>query len=169
MVPAHSHKVSRVSWYSGSRLADSSFAYGAFTLSGWLSQNHSARIIESIMQSEPHGARTMVWALPRSLAATYGIDVSFSSSAYLDVSVQRVPSIYLCIQHMVTEGCSAGFPHSEISGSSDICSSPLLIAAYHVFLRLSVPRHPPCALFRLTCYDTLPSVVMHHLLLACCF
>ena len=34
-----------------------------------------------------------VWALPRSLAATYGIDVSFSSSAYLDVSVQRVPSV----------------------------------------------------------------------------
>ena len=77
-------------------------------------------------------------------------NISFSSSAYLDVSVQRVPSIYLCIQHMVTEGCSAGFPHSEISGSSDICSSPLLIAAYHVFLRLSVPRHPPCALSCLT-------------------
>ena len=51
---------------------------------------------------------------------------------------------------MVTEVCSAGFPHSEISGSSDICSSPLLIAAYHVFLRLSVPRHPPCALSCLT-------------------
>ena len=44
MVPACSHKVSRVSWYSGSRHADSSFAYGAFTLSGWLSQNHSARL-----------------------------------------------------------------------------------------------------------------------------
>ena len=28
----------------------------------------------------------------------------------------------------------------------DICSSPQLIAAYHVFLRLLVPRHPPCAL-----------------------
>ena len=104
----------------------------------------------AISQSIPRRARTTVWALPRSLAATYGIDVSFSSSAYLDVSVQRVPSIYLCIQHMVTEDCSAGFPHSEISGSSDICSSPLLIAAYHVFLRLSVPRHPPCALSCLT-------------------
>ena len=154
MVPAHSHKVSRVSWYSGSRLADSSFAYGAFTLFGWLSQNHSARIIESIMQSEPHGARTMVWALPRSLAATYGIDVSFSSSAYLDVSVQRVPSVYLCIQYTVTEVCSAGFPHSDICGSSDICSLPQLFAAYHVFLRLSVPRHPPCALSNLTLQHT---------------
>ena len=31
-----------------------------------------------------------VWALPRSLAATWGITVVFSSSGYLDVSVLRV-------------------------------------------------------------------------------
>ena len=48
-------------------------------------------------------------------------------------------------------GCSAGFPHSDICGSSDICSLPQLFAAYHVFRRLLVPRHPPCALFSLTC------------------
>ena len=42
------------------------------------------------------------------------------------------------------------FPHSEIPGSMDICSSPRLIAAYHVFHRLPVPRHSPCALVRLT-------------------
>ena len=42
-------------------------------------------------QSEPRNARTPVWALPISLAATLGIDVSFSSSGYLDVSVHRVP------------------------------------------------------------------------------
>ena len=36
--------------------------------------------------------RSMVWALPLSLAATQGIDVSFSSSGYLDVSVHRVTS-----------------------------------------------------------------------------
>ena len=136
--------------YSGSCHVNFPFAYGAFTLSGWLSQNHSARIIESIMQSEPHGARTMVWALPRSLAATYGIDVSFSSSGYLDVSVHRVPGVWLCIHHTSLEVHSSRFPHSEISGSKDICSSPKLIAAYHVFHRLLVPRHPPCALLRLT-------------------
>ena len=150
MVPACSVKVPRVSTYSGYRLVNRPFAYGAFTLSGWLSQNHSARIIESIMQSEPHGARTMVWALPRSLAATYGIDVSFSSSGYLDVSVHRVPFHTLWIGVWMTEVCSAGFPHSDISGSMDICSSPKLFAAYHVFHRLLVPRHPPCALLRLT-------------------
>ena len=157
MVSAHSHRVSRVPWYSGSCQVSSDFGYGALTLSGRLFQSRSPVITESLMQSEPRDARITVWALPRSLAATYGIDVSFSSSAYLDVSVQRVPSIYLCIQHMVTEGCSAGFPHSEISGSSDICSSPLLIAAYHVFLRLSVPRHPPCALSCLTFHHIVAS------------
>ena len=45
---------------------------------------------------------------------------------------------------------SAEFPHSEIPGSMDVCSSPRLIAAYHVFHRLPVPRHSPCALCSLT-------------------
>ena len=146
MVPAHSHKVSRVSWYSGYRLVSFPFAYGAFTLSRWSFQFHSARIAESIMRSEPRNARIPVWALSISLAATPGIDVSFSSSGYLDVSVHRVPFITLWIQYTVHEVCSCGFPHSEICGSMDICSSPQLIAAYHVFHRLLVPRHPPCAL-----------------------
>ena len=150
MVPALSIKVSRVSMYSGFRSVSSPFAYGAFTLSGRLSQNLSARITESIMRSEPRCARTTVWPLSISLAATLEIDVSFSSSGYLDVSVHRVPSAWLCIHHTVTGVCPAGFPHSEIAGSRDICSSPTLIAAYHVFLRLLVPRHPPYALIRLT-------------------
>ena len=33
-----------------------------------------------------------------------------------------------------------------------ICNSPQLIAAYHVFHRLLVPRHSPCALFSLTVF-----------------
>ena len=76
--------------------------------------------------------------------------VIFSSSGYLDVSVPRVPPIWLWIHHTVAGVCPAGFPHSEIDGSMDMCSSPSLIAAYHVFHRLLVPRHPPCALVRLT-------------------
>ena len=72
--------------------------------------------------------------------------ISFSSSGYLDVSVPRVPFLQLCIGCRIHEVCSCGFPHSDISGSMDICSSPKLIAAYHVFHRLLVPRHPPCAL-----------------------
>ena len=153
MVPAHSIKVSRVSMYSGYRHVNSSFAYGAFTLSGWLSQNHSARITESIMRSEPRYARTPVWPLSRSLAATYEIDVSFSSSPYLDVSVQAVPLHTLWIGVWMHTVFVCGFPHSDTHGSMVICTSPWLFAAYHVFLRLLVPRHPPCALFCLTSFD----------------
>ena len=102
-------------------------------------------------QSEPRDARITVWALSISLAATLEIDkFSFSSSGYLDVSVPRVPHVQLCIHCTLTEVSSAGFPHSDISGSLDMCSSPKLFAAYHVFHRLLVPRHPPCALSSLT-------------------
>ena len=72
---------------------------------------------------KPRGARTPVWALPISLAATLEIDFSlgkifsFLSSGYLDVSVHRVPSHTLWIHVWVTEGSSAGFPHSDICGS----------------------------------------------------
>ena len=76
--------------------------------------------------------------------------VVFSSSGYLDVSVHRVPLLTLCIGVRILEVCSSGFPHSEISGSKDICSSPKLFAAYHVFHRLLVPRHPPYALSSMT-------------------
>ena len=150
MVPAHSIKVSRVSMYSGYRSVSSSFAYGAFTLSGRLSQNRSAKLVESIPRSEPRSARTPVWPLSISLAATLEIDVSFSSSGYLDVSVHRVPFHTLWIGVWMTGVLPAGFPHSDIRGSLNICFSPRLFAAYHVFRRLLVPRHPPCALFCLT-------------------
>ena len=95
---------------------------------------------------QPRGARTTVWALSISLAATLEIEVSFFSSGYLDVSVPPVPFHTLWIGVWILEVCSSGFPHSDISGSMDICSSPKLFAAYHVLHRLSVPRHPPCAL-----------------------
>ena len=146
MVPALSHTVPRVSWSSGSRHVIPAFAYGAFTLSGWLSQNHSANSHESLLRSEPRNARIPVWALPISLAATLEIDVSFSSSGYLDVSVRRVPLRALWIGARMHGSSPCGFPHSEICGSADMCSSPQLIAAYRVFHRLLVPRHPPCAL-----------------------
>ena len=50
----------------------------------------------------PRIRRSSVWALSRSLAATKKIDVSFSSSGYLDVSVHRVPSAALFIHAAVT-------------------------------------------------------------------
>ena len=86
----------------------------------------------------------LVWALPLSLATTQGIIIIFFSSRYLDVSVLGVGSLLPeCYTFSIT-GC-------PIRKSRDIilvCSSPWLIAAYHVLLRLSDPRHPPCALIR---------------------
>ena len=99
---------------------------------------------------KPQGARALVWALPVPLAATPGIILIFSSSGYLEVSVHRVPFLTLWIGVRILEVCSSGFHHSEISGSLDICSSPKLFAAYHVFHRLLVPRHPPYALSIMT-------------------
>jgi hypothetical protein len=39
-----------------------------------------------------------------------------------------------------------GLSHSDIRGSKVICTSPRLLAAYHVLHRLNEPRHPPFAL-----------------------
>ena len=107
-------------------------------------------ILNQLCCPNPKVLGTLVWALPRSLAATSGIDVSFSSSGYLDVSVHRVPLHTLCIGVWMIRCLLTGFPHSDICGSQVICTSPQLFAAYHVFLRLLVPRHPPCALSSLT-------------------
>ena len=52
MVPPTSHKVPRVSWYFGSRSLDIRFTYGAFTLSGRLSQNRS-------VTKSPHLSRSI--------------------------------------------------------------------------------------------------------------
>ena len=57
MVPACSHRVSRVPWYSGSLCVTSRFAYGAFTLYGGSSQYPSASIGESRLRSEPRTRR----------------------------------------------------------------------------------------------------------------
>ena len=123
MGPPASHGVTRVPWYSGYCHVSELVAYGTITLFGAAFQLSSAKSFESIMQSAtPKVLLPLVWPLSLSLAATKKIDVSFSSSAYLDVSVQRVPSVYLWIQYTVIRYCLTGFPHSEISGSMDICS-----------------------------------------------
>ena len=110
----------------------------------------SAGDCSKVRSPKPQNARALVWALSGSLAATSEITVVFFSSGYLDVSVRRVPPVKLWIHLTVPEGSSGGFPHSDIRGSMDMCSSPRLFAACHVFLRLSVPGHPPCALLCLT-------------------
>ena len=62
----------------------------------------------------------------------------------------------LSIHARLTDSSSAGLPHSAISGSRDICSSPELFAAYRGLLRRRAPRHPPWTLSRLTILSFYP-------------
>ena len=43
-----------------------------------------------------------------------------------------------------------GLPHSDTSGSTPVCKSPDIFAAYRVLRRLPKPRHPPYALASLS-------------------
>ena len=79
----------------------------------------------------------MVWAVPLSLAATDGIDFSFSSSSYLDVSVHSVR--FTLPMYSVMDTLAGGFPHSDTSGSKLICQLP------EKFRRLSRPSSPVIA------------------------
>jgi hypothetical protein len=81
------------------------FAYGAFTHYGGTFQSLLLPIVNPTLG--PHNPRTtvvvLVWASPRSLAATDGISIDFFSCRYLDVSVPCVRLIDLCIQSKMTE------------------------------------------------------------------
>ena len=94
MVPPASHRVTRVRWYSGYCYVKNLFAYRTITYYGVSSHTLLLKFLNHAMQSAtPKVLLPSVWPLSLSLAATKKIDVSFSSSAYLDVSVQRVTSM----------------------------------------------------------------------------
>ena len=95
----------------------------------------------------PKVRRPSVWALSISLAATLEIDVSFSSSGYLDVSVHRVPSITLCIHVNVTHSHVPGFP---IRKSMDQC----LLTAPHGLSQLTT------SFFGSWCQGILPALLL---------
>ena len=95
MVPPASHGIPRAPRYSGSCSLTCVFGYVALTLSG--GPSHVLRLTFTVLKAvrTPKVFLPPVWPLPRSLATTYGISVDVSSSPYLDVSVQAVPSIHL--------------------------------------------------------------------------
>ena len=104
------------------------------------------------------------WSLPRSPFLQGGLGSSAFARHYLRnhfcflflwvlrcFSSPRLPISTLFI-HVRLTGLflPARFPHSDSHGSLLICSSSWIFAAYHVLLRLSVPRHSPYALRSLT-------------------
>ena len=126
------------------------FVYGTFTLFGLPSQAVRLPFLFSSFCRSFYPS-FLVWAPPLSLATTQGIDFSFFSSGYLDVSVLRV-SLSVTIFFITGYQCFTigGFPHSDTSGSLHTYCSPKRFAVCRVLLHLLVPRHPPCALFYLT-------------------
>ena len=124
MVPPLSLRIPRARRYSGYCLASLAFTYMILTFSD--RPSHAVRLAYSVDYTvlTPGVLLLPVWPLPLSLAATHGISFDFSSSAYLDVSVQRVPFLLLCIHNRIYDSSSYGFPHSDIYGSMHICCSP---------------------------------------------
>jgi hypothetical protein len=92
MVLVDSHRISPVPWYSGTSLGHLTYTYRAITFYGSAFQADSISSRGPVCEPYNPGATEIapVWAVPRSLATTWGITVVFSSSGYLDVSVPRV-------------------------------------------------------------------------------
>ena len=120
---------------------------------------HYKLILSQLCGLSPCGPTTpvkRVWALPISLAATFGISggslpflISFPGLLrwFSSSSVAFLP-YFIQVQNVGIT--SNGLPHSAIQGSQDMCSFPWLFAAYHGLLRLVAPRHPPYTYIRLT-------------------
>ena len=153
MVLPLSHKIPRVSWYSGYPPLVLRFAYGNITLCVYSFPSAIQLTKFKILQVHTPSSIAATWFglfRVRSPLLTESHFV-FSSYGYLDVSVPRVSLLYTmdsCIGDRAF--LSAGFPHSEICVSSVICTYTQLIAACHVLRRLLVPGHSPYALSSLT-------------------
>ena len=148
MVPPISHKVPRVSWYSGScRCLPLSSTRLSLSLAGFpktillafssLVQSMTPRCTHHGLGSFPFARR---YSGNRCFFLFLRLLRCFSSPGSLSYTM------YLCKSDTITR---TGFPHSDIHGSKPAYGSPWLFAVNHVLLRLLVPRHSPCALISL--------------------
>ena len=127
--------------------ASSDFGYGSVTLFGSTFQKiHLSSEVPRRGPTTPE-AKPPVWAVPLSLATTYGI-TSFSFPPVTEMfHFTGFRDLFpICFRKSRSHITRIRLPHSEISGSKRICRYPKLIAAYHVLHRLLAPRHPPYAL-----------------------
>ena len=146
VVPPASHKVSRVSWYSGS-CSVHLLALTRLSLSLARFPNRFCFTPALVSSPQPRTGFPIRFGLCPVRSPLLGVSLFDSfSSGYVDVSGHRVP-VQLTQDDSTT---AAGFPHSDICGSKVTCTSPQLIAAYRVLHRLIWPRHPPYALTYLT-------------------
>ena len=110
------------------------FAYGTVTLYGDPFQNLPLTTHNPTLESYNPARETLtVWAIPISLAATDGIDFSFSSSGYLDVSVHQV----VTNPPMNSAGSGQGPRDHRL-----FVNSPRLFADFHALLTLNAKTSP---------------------------
>ena len=139
MVPPSSDRIPRVPPYlSRAQFHIRIFAYGAIT--------HYGRPFQSVPLSQRLKlARLFPFRSPllweSRLISVPAVTEMFQFSAF-------APSL-LCIQSEVTSK-RPGFPIRKSADQRPFAGSPQLIAGCHVLHRLSLPRHPPHALIRLT-------------------
>ena len=117
MVPPSSHRVSRVRRYSGYGWLSRLFVYGALTL--YDAPSHALQLklnIPSAVQT-PEVLLLPVCPVSLSLATTQKISFDFSSSPYLDVSVQavslRIPMYSVYVDCILLQ---PGFPIQKSAG-----------------------------------------------------
>ena len=140
MVPVDSVRVSRDPTYSGTFRVVTSISFTGLSPSVVPPfQTDSTIVLHSPCERPYNPAEKIptVWAIPLSLATTYGIEFSFFSSSYWDVSVHCVSDIHLWIQYMTVR---------ESRDHNLFNSYPRLIAVFHALQSLLMPRHPPYAL-----------------------
>ena len=140
MVLADSDRISHVPPYSGYWYLNCYFTYRAITYIAKLSNLFCYNNLRMFQSYNPSLAETkLVWAISTSLAATTEITIVFSSSAYLDVSVQRV-----CVFRRLVFN-QPGFP-IRICPDHKIFASPRtfsqLITSFIAFESLGIPRVP---------------------------
>ena len=153
MVPPHSHRVSRVRRYSGYRRPTQLFVYRTLTFFGLPSHAIPLNLVDTFFCPNPESITTL----------------GLASSAFARHYLRNLCwFLFLALLRCFSSGGSPHIPmysvyddqtflwsDCSIRKSTDISltySSPWLIAVSHVLLRLSVPRHSPCALCSLTIF-----------------
>ena len=134
-IPSVPFRISRTGLSPSLGQLSRSFRYPTRSRTRSLNPNEQARWFSLFRFRSPLLTESLLFSLP------VGTEMfhfpTFAPTDY--VFIRRYPGI-----------TQDGLPHSEIPGSKRACRSPRLIAAYHVLLRLPMPRHSPSALTSLT-------------------
>ena len=148
MVPANSRRIPRAPRYSGYRYQSNPYLYRLITFYGMTFQTSSSSDYSRISRSYYPDCRRNDAGLGSSAFARHYSRNHMLFSLPPGTKMFQFPGFAPAL--LVTGLQPAGLPHSDISGSKVVCTSPKLFAAYHVLLRLLEPRHPPFALILLS-------------------